>query len=176
MFSYRERLMNYGFEIIKDGIFKRTYTVYDLANDRISFTAEIIGTFNPRIYLYNAEGNEEFECSKSRGWRTNWIITKKGMTFAEFKRTGGLCKGEYILKTDTEQFRAPILMGPYYEFLNEIGKVKFSFNRRTFSGKCLVEVSEDFEPMIALSVSLILNLIIEQQSVVTASAVSAASV
>ena len=162
--------MTYGFEIIKDGLFKRTYTVYDLANDRICFTAEIVGAFNPRIYLYNSEGNEEFECVKSRGWWNNWIILKKGMTFAEFKRVGGICKGEYFLKTETEQLRAPIAMGTYYEFHNELGKVKFSFNRRAFSTKCLVEVSENFEPMIALSVSLILNLILEQQTAAASTA------
>ena len=86
------------------------------------------------------------------------------MTFAEFKRVGRVCKGEYLVKTEMEQFRAPIAMGMFYEFHNEIGKVKFSFNRRAFSGKCLVEVSENFEPMIALSVSFILNLIIDQQA------------
>ena len=160
--------MTYGFEIIKDGIFKRTYTVYDLASDNMSFTAEIVGMFNPRIYLYNSEGNEEFECIKSGTWRENWIIAKKGMTFGEFKRVGGLCKGEYILKTETELFRSPTIMGRYFEFINEIGKIKFSFNRRAFSGKSLVEVSENFEPMIALSVSMILNFIIDQQAAVAA--------
>ena len=165
--------MTYGFEIVKDGIFKRTYTIFDLANDRINFTAEIVGTFNPRIYLYNSNGKEEFECIKSRGWWNNWIITKKGITFAEFKRIGGLCRGEYILKTETELLRASISLGAYYEFLEDIGKVKFSFNRRAFNTKCLVEVSENFEPMIALSISLILNLIIEQQAAAGASAAAA---
>ena len=46
-------------------------------------------------------------------------------------------------------------------------------NRRAFSGKCIVEVREDFEPLIAISTAFILNYIIEQQA--TTAAVVAAT-
>jgi hypothetical protein len=162
--------MAFGFEIIKDGIFKRTYTVYDLAQDIGVFQAEVIGMFKPEIIINSTEGFEELRCIRFGGWRNRWFVEKKGFHLFEFFSSGGICSGEYIVKTNTEVLRASRSMSSYYEFFNEIGKMVFSFNRRAFSAKCIVEVREDFEPLVALSVAFILNYILEQQ---TAAAVAA---
>ncbi len=77
------------------------------------------------------------------------------------------------MKTGSAEYRAPSSMSSYFEFHNEIGKIVFSVNRRAFSGKCIVEVREDFEPLIAISTAFILNYIIEQQA--TTAAVVAAT-
>jgi hypothetical protein len=156
--------MAFGFEIIKDGIFKRTYTVYDLAQDNVVFQAETIGMFNPEIIISNAEGFEEIRCIKTGGWRSNWRVEKKGFHLFEFSYSGSICAGEYIIKTNIERYRSPKSMSSYFEFHNEIGKIVFSVNRRNFSGKILVEVREDFEPLIAIGTAFILNFIIEQQA------------
>ncbi len=168
--------MTYGFEIVKDGIFKRTYTVYDLANNSISFKAEIIGTFKPKIIVFTYEGVEELQCTKIGGWRENWKVSKKGLVISEFKQGGGLCSGEYILRTGYQTYLAPRTIGSFFEFQDDIGKIKFSVNRRSFSGKCIIEVSESFEPLVAISVGLILNLIIEQQAAVVVSTAAIGSV
>ncbi|MCG3220266.1 MAG: hypothetical protein H7641_02705 [Candidatus Heimdallarchaeota archaeon] len=65
--------MAFGFEIIKDGIFKRTYTVYDLAQDIGIFQAEVVGMFKPEIIISNADGYEELRCIKTSGWREKWF-------------------------------------------------------------------------------------------------------
>lgn len=156
--------MAFGFEILKDGIFKRTYTVYDLAQDNVVFQAETIGMFNPEIIISNFEGFEEIRCIRTRAWRSSWRAEKKGFHLFEFSSSGSICSGEYIIRTDTEVYRAPISMSSYYEFHNEIGKIVFSINRRAFSGRIIVEVREDFEPLIAIATAFIINFIIEQQA------------
>lgn len=160
--------MAFGFEIIKDGIFKRTYTVYDLAQNISVFQAEVIGMFKPEIIINISEGYEEIRCIKSGGWRDRWFVEKKEYHLFEFFSSGGLCSGEYIIQTGSEVYRASRSMSSYFEFINEIGKVVFSFNRRAFSAKCLVEVREDFDPTIAISAAFILNYIFEQQAAVVA--------
>ncbi len=86
----------------------------------------------------------------------------------ELFSSGGICSGEYIVKTGLAEYRAPTSISSYFEFHDATGKAAFSFNRRAFSGKCLVEVREDFEPLIAISVAFILNFIFEQQATLAA--------
>jgi hypothetical protein len=159
----------FGFEIVKDGIFKRTYTAYDLAQDIGVFYAEVIGVFRSEIIIRNSEGFDQLRCIKSGGWRDRWYVEKKGYRLFEFFSSGGICNSGYLIKTDLKIYRAPRSMSSYFEFYDEIGKMVFSFNRRNFSGKCLVEVKEDFEPLIAISTAFILNFIIEQQAAAGAS-------
>ncbi|MHA1955075.1 MAG: hypothetical protein ACXAAM_07425 [Candidatus Heimdallarchaeaceae archaeon] len=156
--------MAFGFEIIKDGIFKRTYTVYDLAQNIGVLRAEVIGMFNPEIEISSIEGYEELRCIKAGGWRDKWFVEKKEIPLFELFSSGGICSGEYIVKTGSAKYRTPRSMSSYFEFHNEIGKIVFSVNRRAFSGKCIVEVREDFEPLIAIGAAFILNYIIEQQA------------
>ncbi|NPD88848.1 MAG: hypothetical protein HGN29_08985 [Asgard group archaeon] len=165
--------MAFGFEIIKDGIFKRTYTVYDLAQDIEVFQAEVIGMFRPEIIISEINGYEGLRCIKAKGWNERWSVEKNGISLFEFYSSGGICSGEYIIKLGSKIYRAPRSMSSFYEFHDDIGKIVFSFNRRTFSGNCIVEVREDFEPMVAISTAFILNFIFEQQ--VTAAGVVAAT-
>ena len=126
--------MAFGFEIVKDGIFKRTYTVYDLAQDIGIFKAEVIGMFKPEIEISSIEGYEELRCIKAGGWREKWFVEKKGIPLLELFSSGGICSGEYIVKTGLAEYRAPTSISSYFEFHDATGKAAFSFNRRAFAG------------------------------------------
>ena len=172
----RVNRMFYGFEIIKDGIFKKTDTVYDLALKSKIFKVNIIGIINPEILMHDIKGKEILKCFRTSRWRESWIVLKDGSTFIDFRSVGGICKGEYMIKTGNSHFRTPKTIGSYFEFNNDIGKLKFSVNRRSLSGKCLVEVKEDFEPLLALGTALILNQILEEQAMIAVTSVATAAV
>ena len=156
----------YGFVIEKSsGIFNNKYDVIDASRDKVVMKAEYYGNFKPQIFIMNLDESVVMTAKKTSFWGNSWKVERKGIEIAEVRdATASACNTDFEILTDSESIIASRMKHFTYQCVSSLGKEVFLFEKSwTLREKFLLEVSEDFDPLVALCVSFIFNGFIKQQ-------------
>ena len=165
----------YGFIVERtSGIFTSNYAVIDASRDKVIMEAEFYGGFKPQFNIMDMNQELLITTRKTSFWGDRWEIKRKGIILAEVRKSiGSICNQNISIITDSEQFIVSRSRINTFQAIDRMGKEVFLFEKEswTLKEKFLLEVSDEFDPLVALSVSLILNYIIKQQQVASSTAV-----
>ena len=147
---------NYGFQI-------NSHYVKDLAvNENIlRYTGE--GYNKPVITIYDKDDNEIIKMIKQSYFGFSWEISKKEGKIANFRKSGKPFSKQFILETKDGNYIVTKQRGRRYIFSDILGKeIALLKAEGAFSSTNLVEIRENYDPLIILCVSIIfVYLIIE---------------
>ena len=169
----------YGFYVEKEsGLMTSKYNIVDLSRDKIILKAEFYGSFKPQIYIMNLHEEVIISAKKVSFWGNKWIIERKNMILAEVYDSKSMCNSDVEIITESERIIASRMKVATYQALNSMGREMFLFEKETWTlrEKFQVEVKDEFEPLIALCVSFIMNNLIKQQQSAASTAVVTASI
>lgn len=161
----------YGFEIVKVTAFRNHFVINDLARDKPILEADVFGGFKPVLTICDLDEYEILSAKKTSFWGNSWNISRKGEKIAVFNSTGTLCNPEYQIRTEISKYIVSRIRFDNYYVFDSLGKEVVSLARDGwgFSMRYIVEVNDEFEPLIALGVALILITITQQQTAASTS-------
>jgi hypothetical protein len=156
----------YGFEIEKVTAFRNHYIINDLARGKRILEADVFGGFKSELSICDLNENEILHANKTSFWGSSWNIFRKGEKIASFISTGNACNPEYQIRTEISKYIVSRIKFSNYCVFDSLGKEVVSLVRDGwgFSMRYIIEVNDEFEPLIALGVALILITIIQQQT------------
>ncbi|MFW9852312.1 MAG: hypothetical protein ACFFDS_05190 [Candidatus Thorarchaeota archaeon] len=165
----------YGFEIEKVTAFRNHYVINDLARGKTILEADVFGGFKPVLSISDLDEKEILSAKKTSFWGSTWNIFRKGEKIASFISTGNACNPEYQIRTEISKYIVSRIKFANYIVFDSLGKEVVSLTRDGwgFSMRYIVEVNDEFEPLIALGVALILVTLIQQQAAATSGAMVA---
>ena len=168
----------YGFEIEKVTAFRNHYVINDLAREKTILEADVYGGFRSLLSIRNLDEEEILSAYKTSFWGNTWNIFRKGEKIASFTSIGNACNPEYQIRTEISKYIVSRIKFSNYYVFDSLGKEVISLVRDGwgFSMRYIVEVNDDFEPLIALGVALILITIIQQQTAAATSGAVAATI
>jgi hypothetical protein len=140
--------------------------------------AEFYGGFKPQFNIMDMNQELLITARKTSFWGDKWEIKRKDIVLAEVRKSiGSWCNQDIAIITDTEKFIVSRARISSFQAIDRMGKEVFLFEKEswTFKDKFLLEVNDEFDPLVALSVSLILNFLIKQQHAASSTAVIAAT-
>ena len=151
----------YGFNI------NRPY-VTDLAvNENIlRFTG--VGYNKPVITIYDKDDNEIIKMKKKSYFSFSWEISKKEEKFGNFRKSEKACSKQFKLESNDGNYTVIKLRGRRYIFYDNLGKeVALLKTEGAFSSTNLVEIKENYDPLIILYVSIIFVYLIQEGKVIS---------
>ena len=156
----------YGFAIYPQmSLFKLSYDIVDLANDKKMFTVKKEGSMRSNIHIYDYEGQEIIRAKKPSFWKNKYLIEKKGFHIATLFFTNSLCNNRIYIDTDSERFIGTRIRGRSYQFLDLEGNLVFHYERNDslFHNEYLLEVYDSIQPEIAILSSIIIDIVFRGQ-------------
>ena len=132
------------------------------------FEIEKVTAFRNHFVISDLDENEILSANKTSFWGNSWNIFRKGEKIASFFSTGSACNTEYKIRTEISKYIVSRIKFTNYSVYDSLGKEVVSLVRNGwgFSIRYIVEVNNEFEPLIALGVALILITITQQQTAV----------
>ncbi len=168
----------YGFAIYPQmSFFKLSYDIIDLATDKKMFSVKKDGSFKYNVYIYDYEGQEIIRARKTSGWKSSYLIEKKGFTIATLHFGRNICDQTVYIDTQSEVYTGYRVKGSSYQFIDKSGKLVFFLDRNfgLFHSDYTLEVYEEIQPEIAMVASIIIDLVIRSQQTAAISASTAAT-
>ena len=139
----------YGFKI------KKQY-VTDLAENKNIFRFKGEGYFKSEITIYDKDDNDIIKIKKRSSFSFSWEISKKEEKIADFRGRGIACGKHFNIETKDGNYTVTRHRLRRYTFNDNLGKeVALLKTEGTYSLTNLLEIKENFDPLIALSVSII---------------------